>query len=77
MSYLGRREDAKREGEFATKVIDGETTTSPVRDGGTEAGGAPMGGTTEFTQSRTRTGIQDHVKTPRRQYGQDKKTSYS
>ena len=75
MSYLGRIEDAKREGNHATKVIDGETTTSPVRDGGTEAGGAPMGGTTEFSQSRTRTGIHDTQKSVRRQYGQDHKVS--
>ena len=83
MSYLGRVEDAKREGTNATHVIDGETTTSPVRDGGDmDVGGAPVatnigGGPTEFTQSRTRTGIQDHpVGTDVRQYGQVNKTKY-
>jgi hypothetical protein len=79
MSYFGRTEDAKREGEKATHVIDGETSTSPIRDGGTDVGGAPiatgMGGTTEFTQARTRTGIHDTQKTVRRQYGQDHKVS--
>lgn len=77
MSYFGRIEDAKREGEHAVHVIDGESTTSPVRDGGdTDVGGAPIanslgGGATEFTQARTRTGIQDHpVGNVVRQYGQ-------
>lgn len=76
MSFLGSKEDAKKYGNEATLVIDGETKTSPVRDGGTEAGGAPIGGTLEFTQTRTRTGIHDTQKTVRRQYGQDKATSY-
>lgn len=82
MSYLGRIEDAVREGNHAVHVIDGETTTSPVRDGGMDVGGAPVatnmgGGSTEFTQMRTRTGIQDHpVGTMVRQYGQKNKTSY-
>jgi hypothetical protein len=81
MSYLGRIEDAKREAEHAVHVIDGESTTSPVRDGGSDVGGAPVatniGGTTEFTQTRTRTGIMDHpVGTNVRQYGQKNKTSY-
>jgi hypothetical protein len=76
MSYLGRVEDAKREGTNATVIIDGETTTSPIRDGGSDVGGAPIannmgGGSKEFTQARTRTGIQDHpVGTMVRQYGQ-------
>jgi hypothetical protein len=82
MSYLGRIEDAKREAEHAVHVIDGEATTSPVRDGGTDVGGAPVattigGGPTEFTQARTRTGIQDHpVGKMVRQYGQKNPTSY-
>lgn len=82
MSYFGGIEDAKREGEHAVHVIDGESTTSPVRDGGTDVGGAPVatsmgGGSTEFTQARTRTGIQDHpVGSMVRQYGQRNKTSY-
>ena len=79
MSYFGRIEDAKREGEHAVHVIDGESTTSPVRDGGMDVGGAPIansmgGGATEFTQARTRTGIQDHpVGSVVRQYGQKNK----
>jgi hypothetical protein len=84
MSYFGGREDAIREGEAATKVLDDELTTSPVRDGGgsMDVGGAPIannmgGGHTEFSQDRTRTGIQDHeVGKVVRQYGQQKKTAY-
>jgi len=82
MSFFGNREDAKRFANEASVVIDGETSTSPVRDGGTDVGGAPVatsigGGATEFTQARTRTGIQDHpVGSVVRQYGQKKPTSY-
>ena len=82
MSFSLGLDKAKEYGEKAVHVIDGETSTSPVRDGGTDVGGAPVatnigGGPTEFTQSRTRTGIQDHpVGTMVRQYGQAKKTSY-
>ena len=84
MSYLGRKEDAIREGEGATVILDGEMTTSPVRDGGMglDVGGAPVannmgGGSTEFTQARTRTGIQDKpVGSVVRQYGQKNPTTY-
>jgi hypothetical protein len=81
MSFLGTKEDAKRYANEAVHVIDGETSTSPVRDGGSDVGGAPVatniGGTVDFTQSRTRTGIMDHpVGTNVRQYGQRNKTSY-
>jgi len=82
MSFHGSKEEAKRYANEATVIIDGETSTSPVRDGGTlDVGGAPVattigGGPTEFTQARTRTGIMDTQKTLRRQYGQDHKTSY-
>jgi hypothetical protein len=81
MSFCRSHEDAHKYGTDATKVIDGELTTSPVRDGGSmDVGGAPianaMGGTTEFTQSRTRTGIMDHpVGQNVRQYGQAHKVS--
>jgi hypothetical protein len=78
MSFLGTKEDAKRYANEAVHVIDGETTTSPVRDGGSDVGGAPIATNVpnaEFSQSRTRTGIQDHQKTMRRQYGQDHKVS--
>jgi len=64
MSFLGSKEDAKKYGKEATMVIDADSPTSPVGSGGgTDVGGAPMGGTTEFTQARTRTGIGDHQKT--------------
>lgn len=74
MSFLGTKEDARRYANEATHVIDGETTTSPVRDGGSDVGGAPIATNVpnaEFSQSRTRTGIQDHTKTMRRKYGQE------
>ena len=76
MSFPLNHEEAKRLGRAASHVIDSEDTTSPIRDGGTmDVGGAPIatsiGGTTEFTQSRTRTGIMDHpVGQNVRQYGQ-------
>ena len=39
----------------ADMQIDDLMTTSPVRDGGTDAGGAPMEGkSAEFTKERTR-----------------------
>lgn len=79
MSYFGTREQAKADANAATHVIDGETSTSPIRDGGSDVGGAPiatgMGGTTEFSQSRTRTGIHDTVRSMRRQYGQEHKVN--
>lgn len=80
MSFFGNHDDAKNWANKATTILDGETSTSPVRDGGSDVGGAPiatgMGGTTEFTQARTRTGIMDHpVGNMVRQYGQAHKTS--
>lgn len=68
MSFPGTKQEAIQYGRESTLVIDGETSTSPVRDGGKEAGGAPMGGTAEFTQSRSRTGIHDTQKSLRREY---------
>jgi len=56
MSYFGTREQAKSDSKAADMQIDSLDTTSPVRDGSSEAGGAPMGGPKEFSQSRTRTG---------------------
>jgi hypothetical protein len=82
MSFALGLDKAKEYGMKATVIIDGETTTSPIRDGGMDVGGAPIatnlgGGATEFTQARTRTGIHDHpVGSVVRQYGQQKKTSY-
>jgi hypothetical protein len=70
MSYFGTREQAKADAHAGDMQIDDLETTSPVRDGGGEAGAAPlaMGGTTEFTQTRTRTGIHDHTKGVRREF---------
>jgi phage-related tail fiber protein len=76
MSFLGSHEEAKSLGRKFAHVIDDLDGTSPIRDGGSDVGGAPIatsmgGGSTEFTQSRTRTGIQNHeVGTVVRQYGQ-------
>ena len=71
MSFFGDKAEAKKWAEEGDMQIDNLMTTSPVRDGSTEAGAAPMGGTTEFTQTRTRTGIHDTQKSVRRTYGLD------
>lgn len=74
MSFFGNKDEAKKWANEATHIIDGETTTSPIRDGGSDVGGAPIAtslSNAEFSQSRTRTGIQDHQKTVRRTYGLD------
>jgi hypothetical protein len=55
MSYFGTREQAKADAKAADMQLDDLSTTSPVRDGGTEAGGAPMSGKSEFSNERTRT----------------------
>jgi len=55
MSFLGSKEDAKKYAMEADKQIDDLMTTSPVRDGSSEAGGAPMSGKSEFSNERTRT----------------------
>ena len=56
MSYFGTREQAKSDAKAADMQIDSLDTTSPILNGSSEAGGAPMGGPKEFSQSRTRTG---------------------
>jgi hypothetical protein len=55
MSFLGSKSDAKKYAEEADMQIDSLMTTSPVRDGSSEAGGAPMSGKSEFSNERTRT----------------------
>lgn len=55
MSFLGSKADAKKWAEEADMQIDNLMTTSPVRDGGSGAGAAPMSGPNEFTKERTRT----------------------
>lgn len=47
-------ENAKAWGTAASVTPDRDRPTSPIRDGGSDAGGAPMSGTTEFTHARTR-----------------------
>jgi hypothetical protein len=54
MSFLGSKEDAKKYAKEADMQIDDLTTTSPVRDGSSDAGGAPMEGKSEFSTERTR-----------------------
>jgi hypothetical protein len=58
MSYLGTREQAKSDAKAADMQIDGLETsnTSPVLNGSSDPGGAPMSGTKEFTTARTRPG---------------------
>ena len=58
MSYLGSREQAKSDAKAADMQIDGLETsnTSPVLNGSSEAGGAPMSGKKEFSTERTRPG---------------------
>ncbi len=55
MSFFGTKDEAKKWAMEADMQIDDLMTTSPVRDGGTDAGGAPMSGESEFTNKRTRT----------------------
>jgi hypothetical protein len=58
MSFLGSLDDAKANAKKADMQIDGLETsnTSPVRDGSTEVGGAPLSGKKEFSTERTRPG---------------------
>jgi hypothetical protein len=56
MSYFGSKEQAKKDAMAGDIQIDDLMTTSPVgAGGGTDAGGAPMSGRSEFTNDRTRT----------------------
>lgn len=73
MSYLGSREQAKSDAKAADVQIDGLETsnTSPVRDGSTEAGGAPMDGPKEFSTARTRHGWRGNQGGMRREYPSD------
>jgi hypothetical protein len=54
MSYFGDRAQAKKDAMDADVQLDDLNTTSPVRDGSSEAGGAPMEGKSEFSTERTR-----------------------
>jgi hypothetical protein len=68
MSFFGNKEEAKKWAQEADHQIDDLMTTSPVRDGGTEAGGAPMEGRSEFTTDRTRHGWKGNQGLNRREY---------
>jgi general stress protein YciG len=61
------KEASKQYGTEASMTPDRERPTSPVRDGGSDAGGAPMSGTTEFTHARTR--VKDQGTTLKRSLG--------
>ena len=58
MSYYGSHDQAKSDAKKASMQIDGlePSATSPVRDGKSEDGAAPMTGPKEFTTERTRHG---------------------
>jgi hypothetical protein len=73
MSYPGTREQAKADARAADEQIDGLETsnTSPVRDGSSEPGGAPMEGRKEFTTERTRHGWKGNQGGMRRTFPQE------
>jgi hypothetical protein len=78
MSYFGSREQAKADCKAADMQIDDLATTSPIRDGSMEAGGAPMEGKSEFTTERSRHGWRGNQGGMRREYpaeGVSKKSS--
>lgn len=58
MSYFGSKEQAKKDCMAADIQIDGTepSSTSPVLKGSDDGGGAPMEGSKEFTNQRTRAG---------------------
>ncbi len=70
MSFLGSLEDAKKNAEKADMQIDGNDpgSTSPVMNGSSDAGGAPLSGKKEFTSERTRTGTVGQGGAMRRAY---------
>jgi hypothetical protein len=56
MSFFGTKDEAKKWAMEGDKQLDDLMTTSPVgAGGGTDAGGAPMSGKSEFSNDRTRT----------------------
>ena len=68
MSFFGNKEEAKKRAMEGDLQIDDLNTTSPVRDGGSEAGGAPMEGRSEFSTDRTRHGWKGNQGLNRREY---------
>lgn len=58
MSYYGTRDQAKSDAKAASIQIDGlePSATSPVRDGKSSDGAAPIEGPKEFTTERNRHG---------------------
>jgi hypothetical protein len=53
MSFFGTKQDAIKLSNEACHVIDGEDSTSPVRDGGSDSGGASWThGTAKFENAR-------------------------
>lgn len=70
MSYYGRKKDAAADCAEADIQIDGHeaSNTSPVLHGSNTAGMAPMSGSHEFTNQRSRPAWKTPVKTTRRSY---------
>ena len=68
MSYFGSKDQAKKDAEAGDMQIDSLMTTSPVRSGGSSAGMAPMEGTLEFTNARTRMGWKGNQGGMRREF---------
>ena len=70
MSFLGTKEEAKRYCREADLQIDGTdpANTSPIRDGGSADGAAPMEGEKMFTKSRTRPSFKGNQGSLRREF---------
>lgn len=70
MSFYGNLEDAKSNAKKASIQIDGlePGATSPVRDGKSTDGAAPIEGPKEFTTNRTRHGWRGNQGGMRREF---------
>ncbi len=70
MSFLGSKADAAKYAKEADEQFDGldPASTSPVMNGSSDAGGAPLSGKKEFTSERTRTGAVGQGGAMRRAY---------
>jgi hypothetical protein len=70
MSYFGRMKEAATDCAEADIQLDGNspTNTSPVKNGGSTAGMAPMSGEQQFTKARTRPGWKGNQGGMRREF---------
>jgi len=79
MSFFGSKEDAIKYANQATHIIDGEDSTSPIRDGSStvEAGGVSFDHGTAHFDNKEQHGrpIANQGSSLRRQYGQEHKVS--